>query len=416
MNAIIISIGTELTTGQSLDTNAPWLSERLTDLGLQVLTHITVSDDVTQIAEAFEQAMSHANLVVATGGLGPTPDDLSREALAIAIKEPLEIDDLALIQLKAFFLRLERPMPESNLCQAKRPRGCHMLPNPRGTAPGIRHSSDSKHFFLLPGVPSEMRAMFKQSIEPLASQLSSGARAARSRLLVFGISEARLSDMLNDLMTLGRNPSVGTSAADGVISIRIVARGENEAEAQNLLKNDVYEVKSRLGVAVFGEDEDSLASVTGRMLLDSGLTVATAESCTGGLIAKWLTDVPGSSGYFKEGFIVYQNSAKNARLGVPAGLIDRDGAVSESVARAMAEGCRAASTCDFSISTTGIAGPDGGCPPDKPIGLVYVGLAREGHTEVKRLILGDHLTRDQIRDRACKSALNMLRLWLIESR
>ncbi len=416
MNAIIISIGTELTTGQCLDTNAHWLSERLTDLGLRILSHITVSDDVTQIAESFQRAMTEANIVITTGGLGPTPDDLSREALAIALKEPLEIDDLAFKQLESFFIRLQRPMPDSNLCQAKRPKNCEIIPNPRGTAPGIVHSSQSGHFFLLPGVPSEMKAMYEQSIEPLVRKLSDGARTIKSRLLVYGMSEARIGDTLGNLMEPGRNPSVGTSAADGVISIRIVARGKNDADAQILLKNDVSEVKTRLGKAVFGEDEDSLASVVGQMLLERGLTVATAESCTGGSVAKRLTDVPGSSGYFKEGFILYHNSTKTARLGVPDDLIERDGAVSESVARAMAEGCREVSGCDISISTTGIAGPGGGQPPDKPVGLVYVGLAREGTTDVRRLVLGDHLTREEVRDRSCKAVLNMLRLWLIESR
>jgi len=416
MNAIIISIGTELTTGQCLDTNAQWLSQRLTDLGGHVQSHVTVSDDVAKIAEAFRLAMSGADVVIATGGLGPTPDDLSREALSLALKEPLETDEIALKQLKSFFISLNRPMPPANLSQATRPKGCEMIPNPRGTAPGISHSSHSKHFFLLPGVPSEMKAMYEQSIEPLIAQHSSGARTVRSRLSVLGISEARLGDTLGNLMVPGRNPSVGTTAADGIISIRIVARGSSESEAQDLLKKDVQEVRSRLGEAVFGENEDTVASVVGHMLLDRGLTIATAESCTGGLIAKRLTDVPGSSRYFKEGFILYHNSTKSSRLGIPADLIDRDGAVSESVARAMAEGCRAVSGCDFSISTTGIAGPGGGCPPDKPVGLVYVGLAREDKTVAKRLMLGEHLTRDEIRDRTCHAALNMLRLWLIESR
>ncbi len=415
MDAIIISIGTELTTGQCLDTNASWLAEQLSDHGARILRHVTVTDNVDHIATCFREAMKEADMVIATGGLGPTPDDLTREALAIALDKPLETDQAALRQLEAFFARLERSMPPANVCQAMRPQGCEILPNPRGTAPGISHSSSSGHFFILPGVPSEMRAMFQQSIEPLIAQLATGARTARSRLLVFGISEAKLGELLSDLMNPGRSPSVGTSAADGVISVRIVARGESESDARRLLAADVDEVRSRLGDSVFGEGEDTLADAVGSMLLEQGLTVATAESCTGGLIAKHLTDVPGSSGYFIEGFVLYHNSAKTDRLGIPREIINQKGAVSEPVARAMAESCRGISGCDFSISTTGIAGPDGGHPPDKPVGLVYVGLAWEAQTEVRRLLLGDHLTRDEVRDRACKTALNMLRLRLIES-
>lgn len=267
--------------------------------------------------------------------------------------------------------------------------------------------------FALPGVPSEMKAMFTEWVLPVAEKAGGGGRTCVGRLSCFGIAESTLGQTIADLMARDRNPSVGTTASAAIISVRIVARGRDEAEAQRLLEADLSEIRRRLGSVVFGRDDETLQDVAGQMLLARGLTVATAESCTGGLLAKRLTDVPGSSGYFLEGFVTYSNQAKQRRLRVPAALIDEKGAVSEEVAAAIAIGCREESGADLAISLTGIAGPGGGRPPDKPVGLVYIGFAARDGVDVQRYLFGEHLSRDEIRDRSCKTALNLLRLRLL---
>jgi len=412
MNAIILSTGTELTTGQCVDTNSAWLSAALGRFGVRVIRHVTVGDDIQDIRQAMGEALDSTDLVVATGGLGPTADDLTRDALAEAIEQPLEENAEALGQIRAIFERWQRPWHEANRVQAMIPRGCTVIPNPRGTAPGIWYHTASTDLFVLPGVPAEMRAMFAAAVVPVVEKRCGGARTERARLPCFGISEAKLGELIQDLMVRGRNPLVGTTASGGVISVRLVAWGKDEAEAKRLLADDISEVRRRLGSVVFGERDDTLEGVVGQMLLERHLTIATAESCTGGLLAKRLTDVPGSSAYFLRGYVTYANEAKSELLGVPPELIMSKGAVSEEVAAAMATGCRAAAGSDLGVGITGIAGPTGGQPPEKPVGLVYIALADSGGVEVKRILFGEHLVRSEIRDRACKTALNLIRLRL----
>jgi nicotinamide-nucleotide amidase len=259
-----------------------------------------------------------------------------------------------------------------------------------------------------------MKAMFRAAILPLVTAETAGSCARTARLLCFGTSEARIGESIADLMVRGRNPLVGTTASEGVISVRIQAVGTDQADAQKLIDADVTTVRERLGDIVFGEDKDSLEAVVGRLLTMRLRTIATAESCTGGLLAKRLTDVPGSSTYFVRGLVAYSNEAKTDLLAVPAPLIETEGAVSDAVARAMAVGCRKAAGSDYAIGITGIAGPTGGSPPEKPVGLVYVALADTARVDSKRLLLGEHLTRAEIRDRSCKVALNLLRLDLLD--
>ncbi|MFQ5415304.1 MAG: nicotinamide-nucleotide amidohydrolase family protein, partial [Phycisphaerae bacterium] len=293
--------------------------------------------------------------------------------------------------------------------------------NARGTAPGFWHDGDAARLFVLPGVPVEMKAMFAQAVAPLvdpgggvgAGGVGSCARVAR--LLTFGASEARVGDMLADMMAAERNPSLGTTASGAVITVRIVAYGRDAATADRLVDGDVAEVRRRLGHAVFGADEDTLQDAVARLLIAQGRTIATAESCTGGLLAKRLTDVPGASGYFLRGVVAYANDAKTALLGVPGDVIASEGAVSEAVARAMADGCRRLAGSDLAVSITGIAGPDGGSPPDRPVGLVYIGVADRDGVAVRRFVFGSHLTRAEVRDRSCKTALNLVRLQLLDA-
>lgn len=415
MDAAIISIGTELTTGQNVDTNSAWLAAELTELGAAVVGHQTVGDDVGRIQAAIQRALDQADFVVLTGGLGPTPDDLTREALARAIGQPLEKSSEALTQISSFFQRLQRPMPESNEVQAMLPRGCELLTNPRGTAPGIHHFHDETHLYALPGVPAEMKAMFSRSIASLLMAVP-GDRFPREVLLrCFGISEAKVGELLRDLMVRDRNPLVGITASEAVISIRVLGLGRDTAETRELVDADASEIRRRLGQAVFGEGDESLESAVATLLVARGQTIATAESCTGGLLAKSLTDIPGSSDYFLRGYVTYSNESKEQLLNVPAKLMAEHGAVSEDVARAMASGCRTAAGSDLALSVTGIAGPGGAQPPDKPVGLVYFGMVHAGGVEVTRALIGDHLIRREVRGRACKTALNLLRLHLLRT-
>lgn len=415
MDAVILSIGTELMTGWKVDTNAAWLSTKLTRLGARVVGHVTVGDDVSEIRAMLVRALEASEVVITTGGLGPTPDDLTRQALAEAIDQPLEENAEAMGQIRALFERWQRPMSEPNKIQAMIPKGCEVIRNERGTAPGIRYRRSNVRLFALPGVPGEMKAMFETGVAPVIKELTGGARTHEARLVCFGVSEAKLGELLRDLMIRDRNPLIGTTASRGVLTVRVIGYGKDEAEAGSLVAVDLAEIQRRLGSAVFGEGDDSLESVVGRLLTKHGCTVATAESCTGGLLAKRLTDVPGSSAYFLRGYVTYSNQAKNDLLGVSPDLIAAHGVVSEPVSRAMASGCRTLAGTDFALSITGIAGPSGGKPPDKPIGLVYVGLTDAAGAEVKRLLLGDHLSRTEIRDRACSAALNMLRLRLLRT-
>lgn len=415
MDAVILSIGTELTTGQTVDTNAAWLSQRLTEMGMCVLGHVTVGDDVVAIQAAISRALDDSDLVVATGGLGPTPDDLTRQGLANALGVPLEENADALATITAMFERWGRHMHPSNRVQAMVPSGCEVIPNEHGTAPGIRHAGSRGMLIALPGVPSEMRAMFREAVAPDAQTRTRGARTKHAEIKCYGISEAKVGELLFDLMARDRNPLVGTTASNALISVRITSNGEDAIQAGRLLEDDVAEVRERLGQAVFGEAGDTLEQAVARLLLEKGLTLSTAESCTGGLVGKRLTDVPGSSVFYLGGQVTYSNESKTKLLGVPEALIERDGAVSEAVAKAMATGCRTALGSDLAVSVTGIAGPSGGSPPDKPVGLVYLGLADANGVYVKRVLLGDHLDRCDIRERAAGAALNLLRLSLLEA-
>lgn len=413
MDAVIISIGTELVTGQTVDSNSAWLSSRLTPLGVRVIEHSTVGDDLEGAVAAIRRGLQRADVIIMTGGLGPTPDDLTREAISAAISAPLELDTEALAQIQGLFARWQRPMPDSNRRQALIPRGCVAVPNARGSAPGIAFRDDDKWLFALPGVPSEMRAMFDAAVGPELQASPHETRTRSKRLQCFGISEAGLGEKLDDLMARDRNPQVGTTAAGAILSVAILGSGRGADDAQRLVDADAAEIRGRLGHFVFGEDDDSLHSVVVRELLGAGRTVATAESCTGGLLAKRLTDIPGSSACFLRGYVTYSNEAKIELLGVPEGLVVSEGAVSEPVARAMAAGCREASAADFALAITGIAGPAGGSPPEKPVGLVFVALADTAGVDVQRYRIGDHYSREEIRDRSCKYALNLLRLRIL---
>lgn len=408
--AWIISIGTELALGQSVDTNAAWLAGRLAALGIRAARHVTVPDELPALVAQFRAGAREAELVLVTGGLGATADDLTREALSEAAGVPLVEDRGALERIRAFFEQRHRQMPEKNRVQALIPVGGDALHNPSGTAPGIALRVGDVPFFVLPGVPSEMREMFAL-LEPTLRAAARG-RVIRSRILhCIGATETELGERIADLMARGRNPEVGTTAKLGVIGVRINATGASAESADKLLDADEAEVRSRLARVVFGRDDETLSGVVGAQLAQRGETVCTAESCTGGLIAAALTDTPGASRYFLGAAIAYENAVKQRLLRVAAETLAQHGAVSAATAEAMARGARDCFGATYGLSATGVAGPGGGTP-DKPVGLVYVALAAPGEASSREIRFGSDASRAQIRARTVLAALNMLRLRL----
>lgn len=412
MEAQIISIGTELTAGLTVDTNAAWLSGRLAALGITVGHHATIGDRIPAICDAISEAARRSRLVLVTGGLGPTPDDVTREALAAAVEQPLTTDPAALEHVRTYFAKIGRPMAKSNERQALLPRGAKSLSNTCGTAPGIRATLGESVIYAFPGVPSEMRAMFAEAVEPELAGFGGGTAIARHAVHCIGASESALAEKIADLMEPDREPHVGITAHDGIISIRITAHGADAEAADRAARCEAGVIRDRIGSQVFGGGDETLEQVVGELLMKAGATVSTAESCTGGLLAKFLTDVAGSSAYFPGGTVTYADEAKISQLAVSSELIGRYGAVSEEVAEAMANGCRQTFEADLGLSCTGIAGPSGGSS-EKPVGLVYIGLADGDGCQVRRCLFPSSWDRQMIRDRACKAALNLLRLRLV---
>ncbi len=412
--AWIISSGTELVLGQSLDTNSAWLARELAGLGIRTERHVTLPDTAGMLRDVLLAAVERADVVIITGGLGPTEDDLTRFELAAAAGVELERDAASVEQMRAFFAARGRQPTQSNLVQALIPRGARALANACGTAPGIRIELHGVPCFALPGVPTEMRAMFAASVAPEIRSLAEGTVLRTRMLHTFGIPEADLGSRIADLMRRGNNPEVGTTAESAVIGIRINATAATEAAANGMLDAAEREIRARLGSAVYGVDGQTLAGAVGRGLLAAGRTLAVAESCTGGLLGALLTDEPGSSAYFVGGVISYANEVKRDLLGVPGDLLDRHGAVSQPVAGAMAEGAAVRLRADYGLGITGIAGPTGGTP-EKPVGLVCIGLSTPVATRTFQLRLGSDAPREAIRTRAARAALNALRLELLES-
>jgi nicotinamide-nucleotide amidase len=414
VDAVILSIGTELTLGQTVDTNAAWLSARLGDMGVSVLAHVVLPDDESAIVGALRRETRIADVVVVSGGLGPTEDDLTRHALARAMGSELVEDPECWRVIEEYFAKRSYKLSQDNRRQALVPKGARPMINPCGTAPGLEARVNRARVFCLPGVPAEMRAMYAEAVEPVL-RAAAGGRAICSRtVLTFGQAEAEINRMLGELMRPGRHPAVGTLASEAVIGVRVVATGDSPASARELLRRDVEEVRARLGDLVFGEEGDTLAGAVGRLLAARGETLSVAESCTGGMLAKMITDVSGSSAYLIDGVVTYANEAKTRLLDVPPELIEAHGAVSAEVAGAMVRGCRSRSGSDYALATTGVAGPTGGTAA-KPVGLVYVALDRARGTEVRELRVGEMLGRDSVRIRACRSVLNLLRKRLLAS-
>jgi len=367
-----------------------------------------VPDHTGAIRDVFVEAAAKGDVVLASGGLGPTEDDLTRHALADAAGVELELHEASLERLRAFFVARGRRMPETNRVQAMIPCGGRAIQNGCGTAPGLHIVLRGTPCYVTPGVPFEMRAMFSRDVAPALAAAGRGQVLLSRRLGTYGLGESNVNEQIADLMGKGQNPGVGTSVSFGVVSIRLNAWAEGRAEAEASLDDAEAEIRRRLGDIVFGRDDETLPGVVGRLLAQRGETVSTAESCTGGLIGALLTDVPGSSQYFLGGAVTYSNEAKTRLLGVSQDVLEARGAVSESVAQAMAEGVSRRLGSDYALSVTGVAGPAGGTST-KPVGLVYIGLSSSTGTVVEPWLFGEDSPREVIRHRAAYTALNMLR-------
>ena len=412
MRAELVIVGSELTSGEKLDTNGRWLCERLAALGVPVGRTVVIGDDLEENRRAFLDASNRADLVVASGGLGPTQDDLTREALALAAGVDLVEDAEALRMIEDLFKRRNRAMPERNRLQALRPEGAEIIPNPTGTAPGVWMRLGRAMVACLPGVPRELKEMFEQGLVPrLRASGLSGRTVVGRTINLFGIGESEAEARANDLTARGRIPEVGITASDATISFRIRAEGADEAEARSLIEPTAALIYDRFAPLIVGEGADDVAEALVAALLESGKTLAVAESCTGGLVARRITAIAGVSPVFPGGVVSYANAAKTNLLGVPDALIEAEGAVSVAVASAMADGVRRVFQTDLGLSITGVAGPSGGSER-KPVGLVYLGFADASGTRTKRLELGPEQPRGVIQSRSAKHAMNWSRMIL----
>lgn len=406
-SAEILTVGTEILLGDLVDTNSAYLGGRLAALGVSVYRHTTVGDNAERITAALREAASRADLVITTGGLGPTSDDLTNQCLGEAAgREMVEYPE-ARSHVDEMFRRFGREPTPSNYKQAVFPEGTELIPNPVGTAMGAMLELDGALVATFPGVPGEMRRMFEDTLEPLIRERSEGAIVSRT-LWFTGIGESALAEQVQDLLDAS-DPTVAPLAGQGKVRLRITTRANTPEEAQKKIAPVAGEILVRLGDYYFGEDDETLESALGKLLTERDATLALAESCTGGLLAKRLTDGAGASAYFVEGLVTYSNESKERLLGVPNELLVEHGAVSEPVAGAMAEGVRKVAGTDYGLSVTGVAGPSGGSE-EKPVGLVFVGVSDEMGTEVERLDLSAwRRSREAIRERSANRAFDLLR-------
>ena len=402
----LLAVGTELLLGNTVNSDAQMLARELSALGLNVYYHSVVGDNPERLSQSVELAKSRADVIITTGGLGPTCDDLTKVAVAQAFGKELVYHEPSAQRIRERFAQRGTPVTENNFQQAMVPEGCTVLDNDWGTAPGVAFQAGGTHVLMLPGPPRECAMMFRHRALPYLQQLADGVIASRT-VKTFGIGESAAEALLRDLMNALHNPTLAPYAKPTGTELRITAHAPTREEALRLIAPVEEQVKAILGDKVIGVDVDSLEEVCFALLKDRGLTVGTAESCTGGLLAKLLTDLPGSSAVFRGGVVSYTNGVKAGLLGVPQDLLDRYGAVSPQVAEAMARGAKAALGCDIALSTTGVAGPDAD-DRGNPIGLVYLGLAWGDQCQVTEFRAGP-VERERVRRQAAQTALDLLR-------
>lgn len=413
MNAEVICIGTELLLGDILNTNCQYLAQELANLGIPHYYQTVVGDNVKRIHQVLDIAIARSSILIFTGGLGPTPDDLTTETIASFFNTPL-VEDAAIIEdIETKFGGLGRVMFPSNRKQALIPQGAMTLPNPTGTAPGIIwQPKPNLTIMTFPGVPSEMKRMWRDTAVPFLKSQGWGKDTIYSEMMRFrGIGESALAEKVAHLFDR-ENPTVAPYAGKGEVRLRIAAKAANQTEAEVMIKPVATEIKKIAGLDYFGSNQDTLASVVGKLLQSAGQTLSVAESCTGGGLGAMLTEIPGSSSYFLGGIIAYANHVKQSLLNVDRQDLEKYGAVSEPVARQMALGVKQRLQTDYGIGITGIAGP-GGDTETKPVGLVYIGLATPETTIAREYRFGKQRGRELIRYLSSCSALDLLRRSMI---
>lgn len=410
MDFEIVSVGTELLLGQIVNTNAQYLSQQLSDLGFNVFYTTVVGDNPERLKEALRLASQRADAVITTGGLGPTGDDLTKETIAAFCGRRCVMHEESKRRIVERFQNTGTYMPENNLKQAEMPEECIVLRNDHGTAPGAIIEDEKAVFIMLPGPPSEMKPMFDTGVRPYLEKLADCVIISRS-LRVFGIGESAAEEQLKDLLNEQSNPTLAPYAKTGEVELRLTAKATDAAAADKLLDPLEEKVRAVLGDKVYGMGADiTLQEVVVRLLCEKNMRVATAESCTGGMIAEKITTVPGASACFDCGFVTYSNAQKQRLLGVRAETLEAYGAVSEQTALEMCKGAKAASGADVAVSVTGIAGPDGGTA-EKPVGLVYIGICADNvHRAYRFHLAGD---RDMVRARSSLYALDLVRRWTL---
>ena len=408
--AEIIAVGTELLLGNIVNTNARDISQALSAVGVNVFWHTVVGDNPQRLKDALDVARKRADIIITTGGLGPTYDDLTKQTICEAFGKPLVLHQDILDDLKVFFEKnVHMKMPSNNLQQAELPEGCTVFDNPVGTAPGCAFEADGVHVLMLPGPPFEMLTMLKGHVVPYLRNLSSEVIVSHD-IMTFGLGESPMEELMREKMSRMENPSLATYAKPSEVRLRATAKAASIEEAEAMLAPVVKDVTDFLGDYVYGVDVSSLEETCFRLLKEKGMTLATAESCTGGRVAERMTALPGVSAVYRGGVVSYWTSVKADVLGVPKETLDAHGAVSEETARAMAEGARRITGADIAMSVTGVAGPD----PDErgvPVGIVYIGLATPDGTFCRPLDLGKR-RRDRIQDLSSNHALDVVRRYL----
>ena len=405
MNAELIAVGTEILLGDIVNTDAQVISQGLSELGINVYYQTVVGDNPQRLERAIREAKDRADIIITTGGLGPTLDDLTKETLASVFGKKMELHQPSLDRITEFFRKIGREMTPNNEKQAWLPEGCTVFVNEWGTAPGCGFEADGKHVLMLPGPPRECTPMWEHCAKPYLYPLAGGCIVSHS-VRVFGLGESAMEDRLHDLMATMTNPTIAPYAKTSECFARVTAMADTEEEAEKLLAPVVDQVVEMLGADVYGVDVDSLEQVVGNGLRERGMTLAVAESCTGGLLSKRITDLPGASDYYLGGVCSYSNDAKMKLLGVKKETLDEFGAVSAQTAEEMAAGAAKVLGADIGVGITGIAGP-GGATEDKDVGLVYISVYFKGELITRKT--NNSLGRDRVRNQAASTALDLIR-------
>ncbi len=411
--AELIAVGTELLLGNIANTDAQMISEKLSALGITVHYHTVVGDNPQRLAEALEIARRRADIIITTGGLGPTYDDLTKQTICKAFHRELELHEDILDTIRTWFeTKMQKKMPENNTQQAMLPVNCTVFDNPVGTAPGCAFEEDGVHVLMLPGPPFECRYMFENRAVPYLLRLTDGVIVSHE-IRVYGMGESSVEEKLHEPMTRLTNPTLAPYAKTNEVMLRATAKAETREAAETMLEPLIRQVQDELGDVVYGVDVESLEEVVSALLRERNLTLSAAESCTGGLIAKRMTDLPGASAIFRGGVVSYTNGVKAQVLGVPETLLEESGAVSEPVACAMAEGCRRICGSDLAVAITGVAGPDSD-ERGTPVGTVYIALASENGVICRLYSCGRGRGRGRVRTSAAQNAFDLIRRFLLD--